>query len=142
MGAWGCGAFDNDNAADFTVDLDLCPTLEARSDLLMATLRTVAEKEAGSFDLAEFDHQIDHAIAAAAYVADAKSGQKRFTDTVYAQGLNDETDEFYTILLETPSPELINMAKAALEKIDLWMDETGAEGQWAATVGAILAHLQ
>jgi hypothetical protein len=145
MGAWGTAVFDNDNAADFAGSLEYCSTTEARTDLLTATLRALIELEdterwlmAGDF---EFPYEIEHALAAAAFVADRKNGREEFINVSYAQGHDRETDTWYTIPLDEPTPTLINDALTAVEKILRQMEADKVEDEWQASARKIFAAL-
>lgn len=137
MGAWGTSVFDNDTAADFAGNLESCSDTEARTDLLTATLRALVEQDfndperpvslVGDY---EFPWEIEFALAAAAFVADRKNGREEFVNTPYAQGHNEDTDTWYTVPLDEPTPTLVNDALTAVEKILRQMETDRVEDEW------------
>lgn len=123
MGAWGNGAFDNDSAADFASHVEHCSDVQARQDLLLATLRGVKEMSPTRLDNVqeeyELPYEIEQAVAAAAFVADAADGEHTFTNTPYAQGQRRDPDNrtqvyWYDIELGQPRSELMLAALEAM----------------------------
>ncbi len=138
MGAWDTGIFDNDNAADFASFVGACSDTEARQDLLMATMGALLEEHIGPDEMSldyEFDHKVENALAAAAYVADAKNGCHDFTDNAYAKQLVDENrfqenDAWAFIDIGKPSPKLVERALLTVEKVLLAMREHQVDAEW------------
>jgi hypothetical protein len=133
MGAWDVGVFGNDCAADFAGGLEDCSDTQARTDLLTATLRSLVEQDPEDKSLEgdyEFPYEIEHALAAAAFVADRKGGVRTFTDTPYAMALDREKDEYFPIPLDEPTPTLVNDALTAVERILSLMARDGVDPEW------------
>lgn len=150
MGAWDTGVFDNDNAADFSGTLENCSDVQARQDILMATMGEVLEEPyeddalAGDF---EFPYETEHALASAAYVADAKNGRHQFTDNSYAMMLVDkdrymDDDAWEHIDIGTPTPELVQRAVVTVEKILGQMERVRVEEEWQTPSRDVLAALK
>lgn len=142
MGAWDTGIFDNDNAADFSGSMESCSDVEARHDLLMATMGAVLERHIRPDEMTpdyEFGHEVEHALASAAYVADAKNGRHDFTDTSYAMQLVpdenlaenfEDPDAWSHIDVGTPSSKLVERAVLLVEKVLITMVERGVDAEW------------
>lgn len=145
MGAWGTGAFDNDNAADFADGLEFCTTLEARSDLLLATLLDMAAQEVkpGLLDERyEFSGEVESAIAAAAFVADTLNGRQDFTSNPFAMAWDEDGEDQHPIPFAPVSLRLLGAARDALEVVLRQMVADGISEEWQAPSKAILAALQ
>lgn len=146
MGAWGTGAFDNDNAADFAGNVEDCSDDQARQDLLDATLGAVLD-ELGRLasemnNEFEFPYEIEHAIAAAAFVADARNGRTDFTNTSYAQMHDREKDTWEQIPLGPPSEELVLRAIVTMSAVlAVMQDVAGVDEEWQQATKDILAAL-
>lgn len=138
MGAWGYDIFDNDTAADFSSYVENCSDTEARQDLLMATMGAVLEASVEPEAMAEgyeFDYKVEQALAAAAYVADARNGRHDFTDTAYAMGLREDADfkdddAWYHLDIGTPSQALVDRAVLTVEKIIEAMLRYSVAAEW------------
>lgn len=138
MGAWDTGIFDNDNAADFSGSMEACTDVEARHDLLMATMGAILERAIEPDEMTpdyEFGYEVEHALASAAYVADAKNGRHDFTDTSYAKMLVreddfEDDDAWDHIDVGTPSPKLVERAVLLVEKVLISMVERGVDAEW------------
>lgn len=150
MGAWDIGIFDNDTAADFAGSLEDCSGIQARQDLLMATLGAVLERDIREDEMLEgyeMGYELEQALAAAAYVADAKNGRHDFTDCSYAMMLVDkdrfqEDDAWDYIYVGTPSPELVEKAVLASDKILRHMVWVGVRAEWQRPVEKLLKALK
>lgn len=152
MGAWDTGIFDNDNAADFAASVEYASDVQARHDLLKATMGAVLERDIRPDELTpdyEFGHEIEFALASAAYVADAKNGRHQFTDNAYAMGhvdddsIDPQSDEaWYHIDLGTPSAELVKLAVETTSKILAAEKAAGVEQEWLEPSKALLKALQ
>lgn len=143
MGCWGTGPFDSDNAADFAGAVEDCSDKQARADLLLATLGAYMEKEFTDkdFDAAyEFPSAIEEAVASAAFVADSLTLRQEFTNTPYAQGQMEVRGEtvWYIIPLDTPSPELLDLAKRAMERVLEQMHSALVEPEWSDSIVKVL----
>jgi hypothetical protein len=146
MGAWGTDPFDNDNAADFSGELEHCSDAGARNDLLLATLGAVLTDykwlpgvmEPGY----ELPHYAERAIASAAYVADTLRGDHHFGETAYAKGYDRPTDSYYHLDFPPVSPELRSRAVAALERVLEVMVRDGIEPEWQAATRELLEILR
>ncbi len=97
MGAWAMGPFDNDNAADFASYVHACTDSAARHDLLSITFGAFMDRPDGDPELRlddcyELPSMIEEVIASAAFVADAASGRRDFTETSYAMEPADRDD--------------------------------------------------
>lgn len=124
MGAWGCAAFENDEASDFVYDL------EESEDLSILT-----EALAGMIPGAELELQAPEcavAIAAAEIVA-ALNGRP-------APDLPEDVAAWVQGK-PRPDPRLIAQARQALEAIlqdselkDLWLENKADYPQWLAGV--------
>lgn len=120
MGAWGNGAFDNDSAADFASHVEHCSDVQDRQDLLLVTLLSVKEMSPTRLDNVqeeyELPYEIEQAVAAAAFVADAADGEHTFTNTPYAQGQRrmPGSTTWYDIELGQPRSELMLAALEAM----------------------------
>lgn len=138
MGAWDHGIFDNDSAADFSGALEDCSDVEARHDLLMATMGAILEREIRPDEMTpdyEFGYEVEHALASAAYIADAKNGVHQFTDNPFAMGhdrtkADDDPAYWYHIDVGTPSPKMVERAVLVVEKILLDMVMREIDPDW------------
>lgn len=150
MGAWDTGIFDNDHAADFSSFVEHCSDVEARHDLLMATMGALLERritEQDMLDGYEFDSDLEAALAAAAYVADAKNGRHQFTDNAYAMGRHEDRDydddsAWYHIDLGTPGPELISRAYKVAKKAVEAMRQFQVAEEWVQPSQELLKALE
>ena len=117
MGTWDSGPFDNDTAADFSIDLEEADHAH-RVDMLRQALLDTAEEE----DYLDSDEAFV-AIAAAAIVASQVPGGERIT-VAYAPDFVLNGAE-----IDLP-PELVPLAVSALDRIladrsewrDLWQE--------------------
>jgi hypothetical protein len=150
MGAWDTGIFDNDTAADFSSDVEHCSDVQARHDLLMATMGAFLEHHVTQQDMLpgyEFESILETALAAAAYVADAKNGRHQFTDNAYAMGrhedreLDDDT-AWYHIDLGTPGPELVQRAVETTKKALDAMRRYQVEQEWIQPAEELMEALR
>lgn len=122
MGCWGTGPFDSDTAADFASHVEHCSDKQARTDLLTATLGAYLELKLTDKDFdPTYEHPsaVEEAVAAAAFVADSHTLKQQFTNTPYAQGQMEVRGEtvWYLIPLDDPKPELVALAKQAMERL-------------------------
>ncbi len=147
MGAWDTGPFDNDSAADFASDVGGLITVEKRQRWIQQALQAVRDGAGREIEEGyEFPYEIEFAIAGAAFLADAHTGRKDFTDTVYAK-LLDETKNFkddeawLPIDLGTPSQELVDLAALVTEQIVARLVEARVEEAWVEPSRKILAAL-
>lgn len=138
MGAWAQGIFDNDHAADFAAGVEACSDVQARHDLLMATMGAVLDRDIRPDEVTtyyELGSDLEAALASAAYVADARNGLHEFTDNPYAMGADREKDPrddgaWFHIELGTPPPALVERAVLTVEKILLAMVTAGIDKDW------------
>jgi hypothetical protein len=150
MGAWDTGIFDNDTAADFSGSVEYCSDVQARHDLLMATMGALLEREIVEEDMLpgyEFDSDVERALASAAYVADAKNGRHQFTDNSYAMGRHkdrawDDGTAWYYIDLGAPGQELVHRAVETVEKALRAMQRFQVEEEWQPPSRELLAALK
>jgi hypothetical protein len=89
MGTWDSGPFDNDHAADFASYVHTCSDPAARHDLLAITFGAFMDMADDHEDfMIDSDYQLPSIIlevtASAAFVADAVTGRRDFTETPYA----------------------------------------------------------
>jgi hypothetical protein len=145
MGAWGTDPFDNDTAADFAADVREASDVQARQDLLLATMRAPAEKIT-TFTLTpgyEFGYELEMGIAAAAFVADAHTGTHEFTDNSYARGVAD--DEALSLLpyaeLGQMTPDLLEAARGLCRAALGLMERDRVEEEWHVPVRTLLERL-
>lgn len=151
MGTWATRPFDNDNAADFADAVAGCTDTEARTDLLLATLLTVSK---GQYDPSlilegySYPHEVDNAIAAAAFVADIRNDRHQFTDCSYAMKL-DNPDDFMNPQAWShiqfdfpPRPDLVEAAGQAMERVLRDLVHVGITDEWQEPIREILAALK
>lgn len=146
MGAWDHGPFDNDTAADFAYEIRECSDMQARSALLLSTLRAAVALDVppGMLnDDFEMDHRLEEAVAAAAFVADRHTGNSDFTDNPYARGVADDAELSLLppVRLERPTPELLRAAAEALGTIVGYMIRDRVSDEWREPVSAIARRL-
>lgn len=150
MGAWGTDIFDNDNAADFSGSVEGCSDVQARHDLLRATMGAVLERDIREDEMTpeyEFGYEVEYALASAAYVADAKNGRHDFTDCSYAMGLHRDMDfeddaAWYHIDIGTPPAELVQMAVELVQKVLERMQAVHLDQEWVDPSERLLAALK
>lgn len=144
MGAWGPGAFDNDTAADFSGMVENCADEQARMAVLETKLAYLIKHWDRLYNLPEqgfeYPYEIEQAIAAAAYVADAKNGRYEFTDTPYAQMRVSES-KWLPIPLDQPSQHLVTLALVAMSCVKTALEIKGFAREWIEPIEAILAAL-
>lgn len=143
MGTWATGPFDNDSAADFAGDLRDCSGPEARHDLLLTTLTagTSALETAQLDNEYSWGYELEHAIAAAAFVADEYTGRKVFTDTSYARGVGDDMELLPFVQIQL-SPDLIAAARLFTARMISRMQASRIHKEWidpVADIGLALA---
>lgn len=135
MGTWDTGPFDNDSAADFAADIQACSGPDARHDLLLATLRA-GTSHLSSVRLTDgyaWGYEVEHAVAAAAFVVDEYTGMKQFTNCSYARGVDDNMElnpyvEFHL------TPELLDAARKFTDATLTRMRCDCIDEEWAAPV--------
>jgi hypothetical protein len=122
MGAWGTGPFDNDDAADFSAELDEADPTE-RANLIRSALEAAIDPE----DQLEAE-TADRAVAAAALVAASRPGG---TPIEVSYG-----PEFLALDEPLSLPDdLVALARQALDRVratdsqwrELWEDSSEAE---------------
>lgn len=126
MGTWDAGPFDNDDAADFTSDLDSAPDHE-RAAMIRAALLAAAEND----DYLDLDIGAP-AVAAAALLASHLPGGEEFTHSHYGP---------QTPIPNLP-PDLVPLAINALDRIladgselqALWAEDMRAERPWHSSM--------
>lgn len=138
MGTWGVEPFDSDHAADFAAGVIGSSGPEERRDLVQITFNAfmgtpdddpyLASMEEGY----ELPSVVLEVIASAAYVHGAVSGDTRYTESVYARGVDDESDDLGPIpdLGEIP-PSLVADAHAALTRCIRLMREHRIGPMWS-----------
>lgn len=132
MGAWGIGAFENDDAMDWVWGLDG----DNADDVVAEAVRTVEHARAGSY-LEVTDGA--NAIAAATIVASAADGD---TDDLPPEAIE------YLKRAESPDEELVASAIAALDRVtgegsevaELW-DESDDGPEWRERIARLRARL-
>lgn len=153
MGTWDTGPFDNDHAADFAWSVEACSGPEARHDLFVITFGTFMDTPDGAFagSLAE-GYELPcimlETIASAAYVADAVTGRRDYTDTVYAKqrvtpagpaGVHGDHYEF--IPMGTPPEAVADAAILALTRCLRLMTRAAIGRAWSDSPESILRTL-
>lgn len=145
MGTWAAGPFDNDSAADFASDVNGCTDADARHDLLMATLRagsqllgTPGVELSNEFS---WGYELEMAIAAAAFVADAHTGTKQFTDTSYARGVGDDMELLPYAEIHQPTSELLGDARVFVQLMLRRMEYDRIDKEWTAPLREVLDAL-
>lgn len=147
MGAWGTDPFDNDHAADFAGDLGATPK-EERQKFLHKALQAVEEDGGRDFEPEyEFPSEHESAIAACAFLADARKGEHVFTDTVYAMVLDDskdfkDDDAWSHIELDAPEEWLVAMAVRVMDNLVKRMKRADIETEWIDPSERILESLR
>jgi len=147
MGAWDSGPFDNDSAADFASDVSGTPEGE-RHEFLRKALQAVQEGAGRPFEPEyEFPYEHEHAIAAAAFLADARKDQHVFTDTVYAMALDEsknfqDEDAWFHIVVPEPEQSLVDLAARVMEDLAGRMKAGRVEPEWIDPVERILESLR
>ena len=128
MGAWGTGAFDNDDASDWVYDL------ERRG--IAAIDDTLTDAEAASELVMPADV---NAIAAGEVVAAALARP--------VDGLREDISALAYVLKGTVTSDHATRARAAAERVlagsevaDLWR-ESGDDAAWRATVADLIERL-
>lgn len=141
MGTWAAGPFDNDSAADFAQDIHSCSDKDARHDLLLATLRGGSEHLLALGQRGErldneysWGYELEHAVAAAAFVADEFTGVKCFTDTVYAKEFDEDDEPTVYAEFHPPSAGLLRAATLFLASMLVVMRRDGIDGEWVEPV--------
>ena len=133
MGAWGVGAFENDDAMDWVWGLDG----DNADEVVAEAVRTAERTRPGSYlEVTEGAN----AIAAATLVASAADGD--------ADDLPPEAIE-YLKRAESPDEELVASAIAALDRVtgeeseaaELW-DESDDGPEWRESIARLRARLQ
>jgi Domain of unknown function (DUF4259) len=125
MGAWGSGIYENDDAADWVVELadsDIDYVVSALTDAVDAEY---LEVEGGS-----------HALAAADVVARLRSG---IGDSASE---SDEVAAWVTTHAGAPGASLVDLALRAVAKVrgedselqELWAENEEGGGPWLATL--------
>lgn len=134
MGTWSVDAFGNDNAADWAYELeeaeDLGPIEEALTSVLSAS--------------GEYVEAPDAAIALAAAEVLARLSGSPGEKNAYTE----EIDNWVAGTSVKPTAELIEMAKAAIDRIlaenselnELWKDSDEYD-DWRASVSDLRARL-
>lgn len=133
MGAWGIGAFENDDAMDWVWGLDG----DNADEVLAETLQNVARASPAAYlDLQDGAN----AVAAATIVAAAVEGG--------ADGLPNEATDYLGRRTGKPDAELRRIAIAALDRAtggdsevaELW-DETDDGPEWRQSIAALRERL-
>lgn len=140
MGTWHTGPFDNDSAADFAGDVRDCTGPAARGGLLTAALRGGQEYLRTNRALTEeysWGYELEHAIAAAAFVADEYTGEKRFTDCSYARGVGDDMELLPYVEFLPPSAILLIEARWFVKDMLTAMRFSGISEEWVEPVEEI-----
>lgn len=146
MGAWGTDPFDNDSAADFAGDVGATPK-EERHEFLRKALQMVQEGAGRPFEPEyEFPYEHEHAIAAAAFLADANKGVREFTDTVYAMVLDEDKDfkdddAWSHIEVDKPSQDLVDLAISVMKELVKRMLVGNVDGEWVDPAQRIIESL-
>lgn len=138
MGTWATGPFDNDSAADFAHDVRETHGPAKRQSLLLVTLAD-GTAYLRSHQAGEWGWELEHAVAAAAFVADEYTGAKQFTNCSYARGVEDDEElslkpyvEFGPVL-----PELLTAARVFVRNLMVWMEAARTDREWTDPVSDI-----
>lgn len=151
MSAGSPEPFDNDMAADFKAAVASCPTTEARTGLLMATMGAVLDDGYDPGDLLEegyeFPAEIEGAIASAAFVADTRNDEHRFTDRGEAMVFvgDDPADPKAWKHIEfefPPRQSLVERAGLTMEKVLRLFREAGISEEWQQGAQGVLDALK
>jgi hypothetical protein len=146
MGAWDTEPFDNDSAADFAGDVGATPE-EERHEFLRQALQKVQDGAGRPFDAEyEFPYECEHAIAAAAFLADAHKGVRKFTDTVYAMVLDEsksfkDDDAWSPIEVPKPPQDLVDLAISVMKELVKRMLFSRVDREWIDPVERIIKAL-
>lgn len=132
MGAWDTGSFENDDALDWVVRLNKAPDTSVLHEAFASILHANGHLEAP---------RCYYALAAAEVVAVLRGRP--------LPKLPHEVPTFVARVAASPSPELLEMAAKAVERVktkselrDLW-DESVDAKHWLAEIGDLqkrLAH--
>jgi hypothetical protein len=152
MGTWDTKPFDNDHAADFASFVGACTDNEARTDMLMAAMKTILDDhydpDGRLADEYEFPGEMENAIASAAFVADTRNNKRQFTDCSYAMVLDDskdftEDEAWSHIPFDSPPrSDLVETAGQTMEKILRLLEEAGISEEWQEGAKDVLAALK
>lgn len=149
MGAWDTGPFDNDHAADFEGTVENCSGPGAVHDLFAMTFGAFMDTPDGAFagsleEGYELPSIMEEVIASAAYVADAVTGRRDYTDTVYAKRRVADTGEDSDcefIDVGTPPGNLVDSAVMALTRSLRLMNRAAIGRAWTDYPERILTTL-
>jgi hypothetical protein len=125
MGVWSSGPFDNDDAADFMMELETAPSWDVLRDVFKEAFR--------------HEDYVELPEGARAYAAAAL--------VTVAAGRSDISAQDYHMIIEDMGPlpdDLIALAKSALKRIstgdseirELYLD-SGSYSEWAGLIAAI-----
>lgn len=135
MGAWSPEPFDNDTAADYAHSLRAKPPA-ARLDFLMGALRHISMMDELPYTGVEYELQ--EALAAAAFVAEAHTGTHPFTDdNPFALGTRDDGSVLPFPELPPPTPPLLTVALHCTIRIEQHFTSAGSEERWVEPVTRI-----
>lgn len=143
MGTWDTGPFDNDSAADFAGDIRGCSGPEARHDLLLATLRAGTEVLSRTQLKSEesYGYELEHAVAAAAFVADEHTHRKDFTNTSFARGVGDDMELKPYVDFLPPSQDLLLAARKFTNRLVNRMSGSWIGAEWITPIKDIESAL-
>lgn len=136
MGAWGTGAFDNDDAGDWVWELED----DDDASILVTALREVADADHGTYLEAP---ECSIAIAAAEVVASARGRRSPALPTEAVVWL-----DTHAHLVDA---DLVGLATVAVARIvaeselrDLWEESADSPGpeSWHESVAGLLARLR
>ena len=136
MGAWGTGAFENDDAGDWVWELED----DEDGGILVTALREIADADAGSY-LEAPDCSV--AIAAAEVVASARGPR--------SQGLPTEATVWLDAHADLVTDDLVALAVVAVSRVataselqELWDDDadTADLESWHDRIASLLARLR
>ena len=148
MGAWGVGPFDCDTAADFAAGVRKASDTEARQDILLMAMRSLVQ----ATDLTlhsmadyELESDVERAVAAVAFIADAIRERSHWTDTSFARGCKDTPpyDLLDPVDIGTVTDVLWISAMAVLDKVAHLLAADDSTGELSADAyRKVLAELR
>lgn len=136
MGAWGTGAFENDDAGDWVWELED----DEDGGILVTALREIADADVGTY-LEAPDCSV--AIAAAEVVASARG--------VRSQSLPTEATVWLDAHANLVSDDLVALAAVAISRVateselqELWHEDatTADMDSWHERIASLLARLR
>lgn len=138
MGCFGVGPFDSDTAGDFAAEVRGGSDTQARQDILLFTMRNLVQADdivLNSMADYELDSDVERAVAAVAFIADAIRKRSHWTNTSFARGCKDTPP--YDLLDPVDIGEVPDAlwvtAMAVLEKVEQLLLTDDSTGEVSAT---------